>query len=896
MNDEAFHSYSIEEVINKFSSSKDGLTDEDAKERLNKYGPNEIPGRKSTNPIIIFLKQFNSILIYILIAAAVISFLSGNTIDTYVISIIILINAFMGFVQEFRAEKAIQSLKKLIVPYAKVFRDGELIKISAHELVPGDVIFLEEGDRIPADGRILEAKNFRTIESALTGESIPVDKIIDSLPEGVGLADRKNMVWMGTFVVGGQAKVIVTSTGSKTAMGKIAQSIKKVKPTKTHFEKKTDKLGKQMGTIAVIGALIIFVIGYFIRKFNFSEISLFTIASLVSAIPEGLPAVLTIVLAIGAHRMAKRKAIIRTLPVTETLGVATVIATDKTGTLTQNTINVEKIILFGEDEISVSGNGWEPKGNFYQNEEIISPLENKKLSKLLYISTMCNKSNVVKKENDGYYVIGDPTEAGLVVLGEKAGLKKDIVLEENKIIDDLPFNSQLKFRASLVKLKNSPDKEIFVVGAPEEILKRSKYVLNGKEMELTKDDENYIKSKINYLAKNAMRVLALAYKRDNIENLESDSVKDLVIVGIVGMMDPPRPEVKDAIQRAKRAGIRVIMKTGDYKETAVAIAKKIGLIDENTSKKYPIALSESELEKLSEEQFEDVVEHVSVFARLTPSMKLKIIKTLQKNGHIVAMTGDGINDAPALKQADIGIAMGKIGTDVARESSDIVLEDDNFASIINAIEEGRSVFVNTRQASSFLVTTNFAEQASIIISLLFGFPLLLLPTQILWLNLVTDDLSDIALAAEPTHRDILEEPPQKASEDILSKEIIPFVAIITIVMSTLVVVAFSYFLRFGVNKARTAAFVVMALTQLYNIFNMRSLKKSIFEIGFFSNKFVVASLSASIILLLAVIYIPFLQEIFHFVSLDLIEFSTLFISSSLVLWIGEFYKGIRHRH
>jgi len=354
---EFYHSKSIEEVINELSSSRDGLSAEEAKERLNKFGPNEIPEKKPINPIIIFLKQFNSILIYILIAAAAISFFSSHIIDTYVICIIILINAFMGFLQEFKAEKAIQALKKLVVPYAKVFRSGELIKISAHNIVPGDIIFLEEGDRVPADARIIEAKNFRTIESSLTGESIPVDKTTDILPEKTGLSDRKNIVWMGTFVVGGQAKAIVTSTGSRTAVGKIAQSIKKVKNVKSHFEKKTDKLGKQMGIITLIGASIIFIVGYFLRGFNFSEISLFTIASLISAIPEGLPAILIIVLAIGAHRMTKKKAIIRTLPATETLGVATVIATDKTGTLTQNTINVEKIILFDEDEIRVSGNG-----------------------------------------------------------------------------------------------------------------------------------------------------------------------------------------------------------------------------------------------------------------------------------------------------------------------------------------------------------------------------------------------------------------------------------------------------------------------------------------------------------------------------------------------------------
>jgi Ca2+-transporting ATPase len=870
-----FHSQPTEKVLKELSSEINGLSHEEAKLRLEKFGLNEIPEKRGRHPALIFLKQFKGILIYILIVAAVISFFIGHLIDVYVIITVILINATMGFVQEYKAEKAIKALKKMIVSYAKVFREGELLQISAKGLVPGDIIFLEEGDRISADARLIEVKNFRTVEASLTGESLPIDKDIKALSEKTGLADCKNMVWMGTFVASGQAKAVVTSTGIETAIGKIAQSIERIKKVKGHFEKKTDTLAKQMGIIAAMGASVVFLVGFFVKDFEFFEIFLFTIASLVSGIPEGLPAILVIVLAIGAHRMAKRNAIIKTLPATETLGVATTIATDKTGTLTQNTMNVEKIILPDGDEITVSGEGWKPAGDFFQKDEIIFPLENPRLAKLLHIANICNYARLVKEEDeeDGYKILGDPTEAALVVLAEKAGLKKEVLLEKEKRIDDLPFNP-----ASFMLEKRG-------------------------EKKITSEERQEILAKTQGLARKAMRVLALAYKKVplNVDNLTEDLVNELVFVGIVGMLDPPRPEVKEAIAKAKKAGISVIMKTGDHKDTAVAIAKEIGLIDEKNEKeksKYPEVLTEQELLKLSEEEFEEAVKHVSVFARLTPdmNMKLKIVEALQEQGHIVAMTGDGVNDAPALKRADIGVAMGIIGTDVARESSAMVLADDNFASIVNAIEEGRTVFTNTRQASSFLVTTNFAEDLSIITALLLGFPLPLLPTHILWLNLVTDGVSDVALAAEPSHEDVLEELPRKKEENILSREIVPFILIMASIMTILTVTVFNAYLPSGIEKARTGVFAIMAFTQLFNVLNMRSLKKSVFKIGFFSNKFIIASLTASVVLLVIILYVPFFQRVFQFAPLGLLKLLIIILLSSLVLWTGELYKHLKNKY
>ena len=573
----AFHLQTVEEVLRELSSGVNGISGEEARIRLEKFGFNEIPEKKAKNPVLIFLKQFKSVLIYILLIAAAISFLIGHLIDVFVILVIILINAVIGFTQEYRAERSIRALKKMIVLYAKVYREGELLQIPARMLVAGDIILLDEGDRVPGDARLVETKNFRTVEASLTGESFPVDKDIRALPEKTAVSDCKNMVWMGTFVAGGHAKAVVCATGAGTQLGKLAQDIENINAVKGHFEEKTDKLAMQMGIIAVIGASLIFLIGFFVRGFEFTEILLFTTASLVSGIPEGLSAVLIIVLAIGAHRMAKRNAIIRTLPATETLGVVNVIMTDKTGTLTENTMNVEKIIMPDENEITISGEGWKPAGSFYQNTDIIFPLENPHLAKLLHIAAVCNNAKLMRKsgEEEDYEIIGDPTEAALVVLVEKAGLKEEVLREKEKRIDDLPFNSELKYRASLLVMGKNNKKEIYVIGAPEEVLSYSRHFLEkGEHKKLSEKHRQSILSQVESLTNKAMRVLALAYLEvsDDTNNLSENSINNLVFAGIVGMMDPPRPEVKDAVEKAKNAGIRVIMATGDHKSTAIAIA------------------------------------------------------------------------------------------------------------------------------------------------------------------------------------------------------------------------------------------------------------------------------------------------------------------------------------
>ena len=910
--------------MEELSSYPEGLTLEEVKNRLQKFGFNEIPEKRALHPVFIFLKQFHSWLIYILIGAALFSFWTGHMFDVYIISAVLLLNALMGFIQESKAEKAIRALKKMVVPFAKVIREGELLKIPAKELVQGDIILLGEGDRIPADARLSELKNFRTMEAALTGESLPIDKDLKELPEKTSLADQKNMIWLGTFVTVGQAKAIVVATGPKTALGQIAESLEKIETPKTHFKIKTDLLAKQMAGIAFGCVLTLLLVALFIGHFGFKDAFRFAVAALVSSIPEGLPIVLVIVLAIGAHRMARRNAIVRNLQATETLGVANIIAADKTGTITQNTMDAEKIILLNQEEITVSGDGWKPKGEFIQKEKVFFPLENPQLRKLLHIACICNNARLVKEngKKENYRIIGDPTEAALVVLAEKAGLKKEVLLEKERIIDDLPFNPELKYGASLTILtKDTTEKEIYVVGAPEAILEVSSSGFGEKEKKLALKEKKEILKKVEGLAKNGLRVIGLAYKTVpfETEKLTQGLIKNLVFVGAVGMEDPPRPEVKEAIAKTKTAGIKVIMKTGDHKETAIAIAREIGLIKEDKSSSspfavarvieenekennYPLALTEKELEKLTEKEFNEAVKHVSIFARLTPAMKLKILESLQKQGYIVAMTGDGVNDAPALKKADIGIAMGQIGTDVARESSSMVLADDNFTSIVNAIEEGRTVFTNVKQVSLFLITTNFAEIATLVTSLIIGAYLwgqtllIILPATIIFMNLVTDGFADVALACEPSHEDVLKKPPRRKEENILSKDIFPFLVLMVMIMTVLTIFIFKTFLlQDSLEKARAGAFAVMAITQLFNVLNMRSLSQSIFKIGFFSNKFIVGGLTVSIILIIIALFVGGVAEKFGFETLSLSEFLIIILLSSLVLWGGELYKYWRRR-
>lgn len=861
-----------------------GLTSQQAAKYQKEFGFNEIVNDKAKFLVLKLLwHQLNSLLIYILLVSAAITYFLDHVIDTYVILAVIVLNTLIGFIQEYKASKAVAALQSLVVATAKVYRDGQLREIPSRELVVGDLVLLEGGDRIPADGQLVEAKNLRVIESSLTGEAFPVSKDTERSFDTTAMADRQDRVWMSTFVAAGLGKFVVTEIGSQTAIGQIAKNLKEIKKEKTHFELKTELLAKQMSIIAIGGALLTFIIGYFFRGYSFVEIFTFSVASLVSGVPEGMPAIIAIVLATGASRMAKKNTIVRSLPSTETLSVVDIIATDKTGTLTQNTMTVKEVHLSNR-VLEVTGEGWEPRGEFFESSERVLVKGQLALQQLALAAGLCSRARLINKgkaPQTSYTINGDPTEGALLVLAHKAGLAEK--LAEIEIVDELPFDQSKKLKAVLARVQGK--KRLFVSGAAESVVALSS---------LSSAKKKEILAEVELSSRQARRVIALASVEfvGTGKQIQDSDLKNLHFLGFVGMIDPPRLGAKEAVQRAKLAGIRVIMKTGDHQATAIAIAKQVGILEENPAKTsaWPLAMTGVELAALSAAEFEQVVEQVSVFARLTPDMKLRILETLQKLGHVVAMTGDGVNDVLALKKADIGIAMGKIGTDAARESSDLILADDNFASLVGAVEEGRIIFTNTRQASAFLVTTNFAENVIILSSILFALPLPLLASQILWLNLVTDGVVDVALAAEPGHGKVLRQKPKQKGEGVLSRKMLGLLipVVVAMVLSSLLV--FLALLPEGIERARTAAFCAMCFTQLINIFNMRSLDLSIFEIGWLSNKYVVAAVLFSLLIQYLAMSQPFLMGVFRFEYLTSAEVVYIFLLSMSVLLVGEANK------
>ena len=899
-----YYSIPVEETLEKLQARKDGLTDDEAHKRLKEVGPNELTGKEGINPVLLFLKQFKDFLILILFLAAGVAWYADQRVDVYVILGVILFNAILGFLQEYRAEKAILALKRMIKQETTVVRNGKPKTMEAKLLVPGDIIRLEEGDSIPADARLVECKNLQTVEASLTGESLPIEKKTEPLPEKSNLGDRVNMLFKGTHVARGTATAVVTGTGQNTEIGKISKSLSEIKTTSSNFRKKTERLAKQMAIISIATSLVVFILGYFVRGFAFEEVLLITVATLVSSIPEGLPAVISIVLAIGAKRMADQNAIIREFTATEMLGSISVILTDKTGTLTKSVLTVKRLFLGDGSELEVTGTGYALDGEICSGENPVNPAEHPVLQKLLQIAANCNNARLAgeheeeKSEGDEQdnhedeQATGDPTEIALLVLARKANADADYQVPDVNRLDDLPFNSEQKFRATLVEVEGK--KDVLVVGAPEKILKLSTSILTADgPQQLTDEMRQQIQDVMDDWADHALRVLALAYKESS--ELDAEQVKDLVWVGITGIIDPPRSGVQEAVGACKSAGIRVMMLTGDHKKTGAAIAREVGILEDGESKEnYPAALQEDELEE-QENRFDDLVDHVSVFTRVSPTTKLRIAEHLQEKGHLIAMTGDGVNDAPALKRADVGISMGIRGTDVAKDASHIVLSDDNFATIVRAIREGRIVFQNVRQTSFFLLTTNFAFVFVFIIAIALGWPFPLTATQILWVNLVTDGVMELGLAAERGHGEIMKQKPVARDANILDRSVIPYLLLMSVVMLVLSLGVFSYYKEHDTELARTAVFIVIAMTQVFNTYNMRSINKSVFSIGVFSNKFINIAFLVSLALQLLVVYTPFLSVVFRFEKLPLPDLFVILLLSSSVIWIAEIYKKLKFR-
>ena len=891
-----FHAFSIEECLDAMDSREEGLDPSEVKERRRQTGLNTLRQKEKTSILKLALRQFKDILVLILFIAAVIAFIAGQMVDVYVIIGVILLNALIGFLQEYRAEKAIASLKKLIEHTATVIRQGEKKTVHSKNIVPGDIIVMEEGQSVPADARILEYKNLQTEESSLTGESMPVEKSDRAVKKETQLADRANMIYKGTHVARGTCTAMVTATGERTELGKIAESLQEVRKEKSNFKQKTGKLAKIMGAIALTTAAIVFLLGFFARGFSLEEISLVTIATLVSSIPEGLPAVLSVLLAIGANRMARKNAIIRDFTATEMAGSLSVILTDKTGTLTQGVLTVKKLYLGNGNEYAIEGQGHELEGAIDPESKDAEASTDQALKKALIISRFCNQASMdLPEENAEPVFHGDPTEVALLVLSRKMD---SLISKESgglEILDDLPFNSEQKYRASLIKNADN-QREILCVGAPEKILSLSTHYYKGASKPKLEDDQKqHFEDRLHELSGQGMRIIACGTRlaEDTKEEVKAGDINSLEFVGFFAITDPPRPGVKNAVHKCKTAGIRVIMVTGDHKQTALSIAREIGIIgQENETDDVPDALTDADLD-VDEDTLKVFIDSVNVFARVSPNTKLKIARKLQEQDTMIGMTGDGVNDAPALKAADVGFAMGQRGTDVARDAAQIVLSDDTFSSIVDSIQEGRIVFRNVRQTSFFLITTNFASTSTLIAAIAIGLPIPLLATQILWINLVTDGIMDISLATEPGSASIMKEKPIKKNASILNTQILPYIFIIVPIMVGLALLTFNHYVGDGLEKARTGVFLAVAMTQLFNAFNMRSLKKSAFSIGLFSNKWVNYALILSLALQILAIKLSFMQDLLHFDDLPWPDILVITALSSTVFFFGELYKYLR---
>ncbi len=883
----AWHSKQIEAVLEDLQTDSFGLTDEEVKQRLEKYGPNELREAKRITAFQIFLNQFKDIFVIMLLIATGISFLVGEATDALTIAAIVILNAVVGFVQEYRSEKAMEAMKKLTAPQARLLRNGKEAIVQAKEIVPGDVVLLEAGDRVPADCRLIEAVELRTDEAVLTGESTQVEKNVNLAEESAPVADRKNMVFTATYVTYGRGKAAVTSTGMETQFGKIAEMVQTVEAEETPLKLKLENFAKKLGIIIVVACAVIFVLELLdpARPGELIESFITAVALAVSAVPEGLPAVVTVSLALGARELAKRNAIIRKLASAETLGATTVICSDKTGTLTKGEMTVRKIFTNNEI-IEVTGVGYEPKGQFLMNDKPLDAKEDPNLNMLLGAAAVCTNASY-----DGQKVLGDTTEGALIVAAAKAKMTKNELEAKYPRIHEIPFTSERKLMTTVHKM---PEGKVlaFIKGAPEVVLEKSAQISkNGETKKLTTAEKKKLLLANERMATDALRVLGVAFKEltnievedfrelSEIEQINKRIENDVVFIGLVGMIDPPREEAKEANKKCQQAGIKTVMITGDHKLTAVAVAREIGIISSNSGN----VLTGAELDALSDGEFERNVENVRVYARVAPEHKLRIVKALKKKGEIVAMTGDGVNDAPALKQSDIGVAMGITGTDVTKEAADMVLADDNFATIVNAVEGGRTIYDNIRKFSFFLLRCNFDELALIGTFALLGLELPLTAGMILWLNLVTDGGPALALTMDPPEKDVMQRPPRNPKEGVLHGR---FASIITTFTTQFALTGglfyWQYYMLPGpltelkLAQARTMAFTRATLQELFVVWNCRSEKRNAFRVGFLSNKFLLIAVIGSAIL---TIIVPFFGVFGTVVMDDPLEWILVIVAS-----------------
>ncbi|MDF2572262.1 MAG: calcium-transporting ATPase 1 [Sporomusa sp.] len=900
----SWYQMSVGETVSKFGSeTSTGLSSSEASRRLSQYGYNELQEKEAEGLWQKFLNQFKNFLVLILLAASMISILVGESADALVIIAIVIVNAALGIFQESKAEKALAALKRMSAATSKLIRDGNLVVVPSRELVPGDMVVLEAGDYVPADLRILESFNLKIEEASLTGESVPVDKNSQGITEIIPLAERHNMAFMGTIVTYGRGKGIVVATAMQTEIGKIAGLLQSVQQEPTPLQIKLEEFGKTLGLLCIGVCAVVFALGIY-SGYNDGLLSLaeiqhmlmVSISLAVAAIPEGLPAVVAIVLAFGMQRMARKNSIVKKLHAVETLGSVSVICTDKTGTLTQNQMTVVKVFT-ATNLFTVSGYGYNPEGEFIAGENPVKIESEKDLDLLLQASLLCNDAELKSLDDQTWSIVGDPTEGALVVVAAKGGYTKEAVTSRAPRLQEIPFDSGRKLMTTF----HDGDEKIraFSKGAPDILLSRCTHIVaQGIVRVLTEADKLAIQVANQEMASQALRVLAIAYRDFNqVPDVSSpgEVEKDLVMIGLVGMIDPPRSEAKAAVQVCLQAGIRTIMITGDHPTTAFAIAKDLGIATND----HP-AINGQVLDTMPLEELLQKVRTASVFARVSPEHKLAIINALQTNGYITAMTGDGVNDAPALKKADIGVAMGITGTDVAKATADMVITDDNFATIVSAVEEGRVIYANIRKFVYFLLSCNASEVLTIFIAMLLGWPIPLLPTQLLWVNLVTDGFPALALGMEKKEPNVMNLRPRDPSEPLLTKKMQLLIGIQSLVMSITVLCAFQYGLTTNngnLDMARTFAFITLMATQIICAYAARSEHYSVFQLGFFSNRYLNMGVGLSFVLLVFSVYSP-LQEIFKTVQPELNDWFVLgalapipFITAELIKFIRNFKRN-----
>lgn len=891
----AWHTLSPREVAQLLDVDPErGLSSDEVKRRQAEYGLNQMTARRGTPAWVRFLQQFNQALVYILLAATVVSAALGEWVDASVIFGVVFINAIVGFIQESKAERAIEALANMVRTEATVRRDGRKQRVPSAELVPGDIVLLQSGDSVPADLRLFQIRNLQVEEAALTGESVPVEKKADPLPEDTSLGDRINLAFAGTLVTYGQGEGVVVSTGDRTEMGRIATMISEAVDISTPLTRKIAEFSRLLLYVILGLAALAFVIGL-VRGETAGEMFMIAVALAVGAIPEGLPAAVTITLAIGVARMARRNAIIRKMPAVETLGSTTVICSDKTGTLTENQMTVSRIFASGK-VFEVTGAGYEPHGEIQVDGTKIDVTRNIALRETLLAGLLCNDSQLTRKDGR-IHVEGDPTEAALIVAAQKAQIERHDAEQSLPRVDVIPFESEHMYMATLHRAGS--ENVIYVKGSVEKLLERCTQMIDA-EGNLTAIDSRAILLAVDELAHQGLRVLAFASRRvpANHTKLSHDDLNGgLTLLGLQGMIDPPRAEAIRAVAQCHNAGIQVKMITGDHKGTAVAIAKQLGLHGGSGAEQELVAVTGRELEEVPDDRLPEVAERSAVFARVAPEQKLRLVQALQKRGHIVAMTGDGVNDAPALKQADIGVAMGITGTDVAKGAADMILTDDNFASIEAAVEEGRNVFDNLTKFIAWTLPTNGGEGLIILASILVGTALPILPVQLLWVNMTTALLLGLMLVFEPKEPGLMSRPPREPSQPILTPRLILRIILVSAIMVLGGFALFELEEKYGtpLAEARTVVVNVIVMVELFYLFNCRSLTRPFFSLGLFSNPWVLLGAASMIAAQLLFTYAPFMNKLFHSAPISLRAWFEILAVGFVVFLAVELKKWLDHR-